>query len=365
MKKWEEKYNQIKSVEFEKRLEELQTKYDSKSITREELKELESSKRKKENVQKVDNVLEYKGELEKQLNRLKAEKTRRNNLSMNNKEIMRLQHELKGLKYRQEFVQQLMDNNNLSEQEKQDYRNELVGLHEKVNRNQELFSKAYNARNELENSTKELALIPDEELYGKITNISSKISKCNMICGRLVEGYSWDSIDVKLEKWKEREFRGEKGTLAKMQEARGPVRESALSQLSTELGKVPAGKEEENTDSREIVEISEFDLDHPRIAKIKNFFKNVVRKVKKVFNRDETIDADFVEETEEAKQEVKEEVKETPNIDDNKEFRDYIKVVAEKGMEAAKREKLEAKRREIKNRETDKSEKTTDSDRDI
>lgn len=64
MKKWEEKYNQIKSAEFEKRLKELQTKYDSKTITKGELKELESSKRKKENVRKVDNVLEYKGKLE-------------------------------------------------------------------------------------------------------------------------------------------------------------------------------------------------------------------------------------------------------------------------------------------------------------
>lgn len=362
MKKWEEKYNQIKSAEFEKRLKELQTKYDSKTITKGELKELESSKRKKENVRKVDNVLEYKGKLEEQLSKLKAEEIRRSNLSTNNKEMMRLQHELKGLKSRQEFVQQMMGNSNLSEQERQDYKNELTGLHEKVNRNQELFSRAYNARTDLENSTKDLALLPDGKLHGKITNISSKISKCNMICGKLVEGYSWDSIDVKLENWKEREFRGEKGTIEKMQRASSSVRESALSQLSTELGKVPATREEGHTDNKEIVEISEFDLAHPRIAKIKNFFKNVARRVKEVFNRDEAIDADFVEEIEEEKEEV---VKETPNIDDNKDFRDYIKVVAEKGMEAAKREKLEARRKEIQNIKTDKSEKTTDSDREI
>ena len=34
MKKWEKKYNVIKSAEFEKRLDELQLKFDSKSITR-------------------------------------------------------------------------------------------------------------------------------------------------------------------------------------------------------------------------------------------------------------------------------------------------------------------------------------------
>ena len=362
MKKWEKKYNVIKSAEFEKRLDELQLKFDSKSITREELKELESSKRKKENVQKVDNVLEYKSKLEEQLTKVKAEEARRRKLSMTSKEMKRLQHELEGLKSRQEFVQKIIGKGNLPEQEKQDYREELIGLNEKINKNQDLYSKTYKDREEIEGSSEKLALLSDEELQGKIIDVSSKISKCNMICGRLVEGYSWDSIDVKLENWQEREFRGEKGTLAKMQRASEPVRESALSQLSTELGKAPAGRVEEHTNSTEMVEISDFDLDHPRIARIKNLFKNAARRVKDFFRRDNAIDADFVEEIEE---EVKEVVKETPNIDDNKEFRDYIKVVAEKGMEAANREKLEARRRELQNRETDKCEKPTDSDREL
>ena len=58
MRKWEEKYNEIQSGKLDARISELQEKFNNKTITRDELKEFEKSKRIKENISKVDNVVE-------------------------------------------------------------------------------------------------------------------------------------------------------------------------------------------------------------------------------------------------------------------------------------------------------------------
>ena len=86
MKKWEEKYANIKSGELNTRINELQDKLDKKTITREEYKELEKSKRIRENVPKIENILEYKAKLDMQLQELKDEESKRKTLEESRKE---------------------------------------------------------------------------------------------------------------------------------------------------------------------------------------------------------------------------------------------------------------------------------------
>lgn len=76
----------------------------------------------------------------------------------------------------------------------------------KNEQNQEAFSKNQLTIAATSKAGGKLAELPDEELQAKRTNISTKISKCHMICGKLVEGYSWDSIDMQLEQWQDRKL---------------------------------------------------------------------------------------------------------------------------------------------------------------
>ena len=350
MRKWEEKYKRIQSAEFGKRMDELQEKFDKKTITRDEMKELESSKRQKSNIQKVDNVLEYKTKLEGQLKDIKAEQERRKSISDLKRESRNLDFELNTLKLRQASIEKSLGSTQITEEEKKGLRQELAGLKDKINRNQELFSKNY-AKIENESNIKgKLTEISSEDLANTATSLSSKISKCNMICGKLVEGYSWDSIDMKLEQWKDREFKAPKGTAAKMRGAEESDRKFDFSRLYNDE-KSPFYKGKDDGENKALVEVSEFDQKHPKLAKLKNFFKKIGKNIKEAFVGEPELNEKEEKDTKTAV------ATEKSGKDD---FRDYIKVVAEKGMKEADKERLEAKKREaqqkIARQEQDKEE---------
>lgn len=335
MRKWEEKYKEIQSAEFGKKIQNLQVKFDNKTITRDEMRELESLKRQKANIQKVDNVLEYKAKLEKQLSDIKAEQERRKGLLDLKRESKNLEFELHTLKLRQASINQSLKSPNISEEDKQGLKHELTEVNAKINRNQELFSKNYTNIQNVSNIKGKLAEISSEDLANNATSISSKISKCNMICGKLIAGYSWDSIDMKLEQWKDREFKAPKGTAEKMRGAMETEGKYNFSKLYNDK-ESPFYKEKEEKEAKSLIEVSEFDQKHPRLAKIKNFFKKMGRNIKEAFVGEPDVNDNKEEED---KQVV--EVKKS----DKDDFREYIKSVAEKGMKEADRERLEAKKK--------------------
>ena len=116
-----------------------------------------------------------------------------------------------------------------------------------------------------------------------------------------------------------------------------------------------------------MVEVSEFDQKHPRLAKIKNFLANIKNKILNKTNKE---NSELIEEKQEEKEEIKEEPKEEPKeetkeetkeeqanrntTDKHKNFVSRLKDmdkyeifdVAEKGMDGIEEERMsEAKKR--------------------
>ena len=372
MRKWEEKYNEIQSGKLDARISELQEKFNNKTITRDELKEFEKSKRIKENISKVDNVVEYKNKLEGQLKEIKAEQDRRKSLVDLEKEAKKLDGELGRLKIEKAVAERELKTPDLSDDKKAEIEARLAGIKDKMNKNQESYSKNQLTIAATSKVGGKLAELPDEELAGKRTNISSKISKCNMICGKLIEGYSWDSIDMKLEQWQDRKFTSKKETVDKMRNAakedkkekiektssqarEGQNREAGKSKTTTGRTNPEESKEKQEEKAGPLVEVSEFDRKHPRLAKIKNFFKKMGQSIKNTFtDKEEDLEKVEKEEKTPVSQEKTSEAKAKEEADD---FRSYIKVVADKGMKQADKERLEAKKEALKQKLAEQNEK--------
>lgn len=323
MKKWEEKYNEIKSGKLDIRISELQAKLTAKTISKDEYKELEKNKKVKDNISKINNIIEYKSKLEKQLQDFKSEETRRKSVSDLNKEEKYLEDELKGLEASKATVERELKNSNISDAEKVNLQQKLLDIKGKINENQNKFSKNQLDISNLPKGQIKFSSLDKEDLTANMMKISSKISKCNMICGRLIEGYSWDSIDIKLEQWQDRKFTAKKGTKNILKDA-------------VNVDKTVTIQEKEENTNKSLVEVSEFDQKHPRLAKIKNFFKDIGKTVKNYFKGEEEPMNEEIEKTENNNRNV--------NKDD---FREYIKVVAEKGMKQADKDRLEAKRKAV------------------
>ena len=417
MRKWEEKYKEIQSGKLDTRISELQEKFDTRAITREELKELEESKRIKDSISKVDNVVEYKSKLEEQidniveykskleeqLKEIKAERDRRKSLVGLNKEAKRLDNELEKLKLERDKAETKLKSSNLSQDQKEEMEARVAGIKNRINKNQEKFSENQLTIAATSKAGGKLAKLPAEKLIALETNISSKILKCNMICEKLMEGYSWDSIDMKLEKWQDRKFTSKKETADKMRDAanvdkkertkrsdiqdKGTTREDSKEKTGRINSESSKGKEETGKGGP-LVEVSEFDRKHPRLAKIKNFFKKMgqsikdtftdkeedLEKVKKEVDKEKTSEVKTKEEEdlEKVKKEVdkektsevktkeeedlekvkkegsKEKTSEVKAKEEADDFRAYIKVVAEKGMKQADDERLETKKKALK-----------------
>ena len=368
MRKWEEKYKEIQSGKLDTRISELQEKFDTKTITREELNELEKSKRIKDSISKVDNILEYKSKLEEQLKEIKAEIDRRKDLVELNKEAKRLDNELEKLKIELDKAETKLKSSNLPQDQKEEMEARVAVIKNRINKNQEEFSKNQLTIAATSKAGGKLAKSPAEELKAKGTNISSKISKCNMICGKLMEGYSWDSIDMKLEQWQDRKLTSKKETADKMREAaradkkertkkastqeKGTSREDSKGKTSTGRTNSEGSKEKlEGGKGGPLVEVSEFDRKHPRLAKIKNFFKKMGQSIKDTFT-------DKEEDLEKVKKEVgKEKTSEVKAKEEADDFRSYIKVVADKGMKQADEERREAKKEATKQKLAEQNER--------
>lgn len=400
MRKWEEKYKELQSGKLDTRIGELQQKFDNKSITREELKEFEKAKKIKENMSKIENIAEYKEKLEGQLKELEAEQDRRKSLVDLEKEAKKLDGELSRLNFDRAVAERELKTPDLSDNKRAEIEARLAGVKEKMNKNQEAFSKNQLTIAATSKAGGKLAELPDEELQAKRTNISTKISKCHMICRNLIEGYSWDSIDMQLEQWQGRKLTSKKETAEKMRqsakedkkekaerpapetkkEEKAPLRREETKTERPIATPIPEAKKDEQAEQKEdneeksLVEVSEFDKKHPRLAKIKNFFKRMGQSIKNTFtDKEEDLEQlDKEAEGEEKKEEAQEkkepvnktidpEVKAKEEADD---FRAYIKSVAEKGMREADKERLEAKREALKQKMAEQGQREDKSEKD-
>ena len=179
-----------------------------------------------------------------------------------------------------------------------------------------------------------------------------------MVAKNLLNGASWDTIDLKLDNWDKKytkkkdekdveKAKTENENLGKEGEASAkPSLENKSGEFSEE-DLISDSSAEKYKKNKQLMSKDK----HPRLTKIKNWFKKILKKEEKMLpepeekGKSEKIKAaSALNKTEEPKEK-----------DEDKSFREYIKAVAEKGMDGvsmeekvAKQEKAERKLAEMR-----------------
>lgn len=370
MSKWEDKYEKLKNGEFDERIDELKEKESNKTATREEYKECEKLSKAKNNLGKVENVLEYREKLKSDLKDLKQEIETRRDAVLANQESKKLEEELAEITEEIIKTEKELKNPEI----KEDRKNELIAkreeLYGKRDENNSKYAKAQKALEGEFNRKGELKDLSKKELEDKALLLKTRISKCNMVAKNLLNGASWDTINLKLDNWdKDKRFTKKKdeknaekakednGNLEKVEEQ--PEAEELFPNIFPE-------EKSEDFDDTEIISDSDaetykknkqlmFEKKHPRLAKIQNRLskiQNGLAKIpkwfEKMFGKEEKMlpepeEKQAVGKSEKIKaashlnktEDIKEQNKE---IEEDKSFREYIRAVAEKGMDTVSKE---------------------------
>lgn len=346
----------------------MKDKANNKTATKEEYKEYEKLSKSKNNLGKVENVLEYREKLKEELNELKQEVETRKDAILANQESKKLEEEL--VKITEEIIKTEKE---LKDPEiKEDRKNELLAKREKLygkrDENNSRYAKAQKALEGEFSREGELKNLSKKEIEDKALLLKTRMSKCNMVAKNLLNGASWDTIDLKLDNWdkkytkKKDEKQAEK---AKIENGNSGKEEQQQLETDELFANVFPEDKPEDFDDRDIISDSNaeeynknkqlmFEKKHPRLAKIKRWFNRILGKEEKMLpepeekqelGKSEKIKAaSALNKTEESKEQ-----------DEDKSFREYIKAVAEKGMDGvsmeekvAKQEKAERKLAEMR-----------------
>lgn len=426
MSKWEDKYNELspkiddmikKQKNNIKRMKEKKVNLEKNGESEEAKKQIgELNKAKKEkqrleklklNFKQVSNIIEYRDKLKGQLKELKEEVQRRDNLKQAasrqealenkiaeyqkryeevSKEIKRVNRKLKDLKLEEKDEKAELEEELLNlEIEREEITKEMPKAQEKRDKQEEILKNGLGKKTELSR----------EEIEKKSFDIQSKINKCNLVANCLVNGLSWDSIDMHIDNWKDRKFTAKDGKLADNikdanREEEQPVKRD--DEPLKEMMNQEKGNENPEIDNRthitdkEVEKIAREQQKLPNLkkatfwdtkigkafSKLGRFCKNVGILFKETFinenskkeisNKPNEKDVEkSVEELQDKLQReqiaetVKEIMGEKSMQKDVKEkpveelsFKEYIKQIAEKGMAEVEREQREAREKSIR-----------------
>lgn len=256
-----------------------------------------------------------------------------------NEENIKLEVEMELLMKEIEKISERLKDPSLKKEDKSKLLDKQKELKTNIGQNNEKYSKNQAVLDEgLNDKRDELKKYSIEDLNKMKLEASSRISKCNMVCNSLVNGLSWDSIGLKLDNWQERRFTSKEKT---------PIKDKTEKNKNenTEFKDIISDPEalKRNEDLRKAKEGNNFDDKHPKLAKIKNWFKSRFGRSKNALPEPQNPNKENDE------GEVKKENKEA------KSFKEYIKEIAEKGMDgiaaeekAARQEAAKAKLDEIR-----------------
>lgn len=371
-----------------KRINELKEKRENETITQEEFKELKSMERIEANIPKVSNILVFKQKLISDKNKLKDELKRREDLESATKETEELEAELEKILNEKTEIEKQLKNPELKEDERLKLEEKNKEIIAKRTENNEKF-KANQDKFKNTNVDEELSKMFKEDIENQMYETSSKISKCNMIVNNLMKGYSWNSIEVALDNWKDRKLTStekiQNKIITKNEQQKNEVvmsRKEKVQKFTENL--MHTLKEDERIENspkdealiqeqQDNFKFKKNDKDYMDEillpgkskektglwGKIKNFFKGIKKRfsndnnVKKIeaSKEPQKVEAKFPQ-----KDEIKEEIPEVKEIkeiketvtDNNQDFKAYIKEIADKGLngiEAEKQAKLEAEQK--------------------
>lgn len=363
-----EKYEQLKNSNLDQELKKLEIKAQEKTISGEEYKKYNRLLKVKQNMPKIENILEYRDILTNDLKEIEKEIETIEQLEKAREERKKLEDSLTKMFEEKDNLQKKLKKVKKPE-EKQKLEESIKELDAKIDDNNNKFTENQHIINESENRENDNSM---GMLKKAKENTITKISKCNMVARNLINGLSWNSIEINLDKWKDRKYTANKENSRKMKNKRD-ARKSERTEEKDKIGHKEGFKkivnnigkkieqysgmndfEEEETKEIENegdnlpVEVNEDNKKHSIFSRIKNWF---IKKFKsnKVTN------------------EIKEE--EISSIKDEKngreDFKKYLKEIAEKGYEQVEKdhneektknakEKFEKMKEEAYNRETEK-----------
>ena len=393
MRKWEEKYESLKNGEFDDRIDELKEKVDDKTATREEFKEYEKLTKSKANIDKIENILSYKEKLEKALKEVDLEILSRKAMDDLDKEKKELEAEMEKLEAKRDEIDSKLSGEK-SEEKRAKLEQERKDVEGQIKSNNEAFAKNQKSFMSFAGRDAQLKDADNKKLNAMGLEISSRIKKCNMIAAALVDGKSFDTIDLKLADWKDdkkvytpakrtpkmeevKEVKEELGTHeegAKKENLFERVKKGVKSKVSEFMAedKKPEEIEDEEIEDEEIDE-SIIDLDEieeladkgkkpekdkkPSVfSRIGNFFKNLINRRKeskalpegkedKKVIREEMKNGDEKTGNEESK--TKKEKVDFESLRLGKSFRDELRELAEKGLDGLNEEEKASKKAKL------------------
>lgn len=334
MRKWEIKYNELKNGKLDVKLQDLKPKVEGKIATKEEYKEYNKALKVKENMPKIANIIEYRDTLTKDIEKieegLKTLKELENG-EENSRKIdkigMIIESRMSKLLEAKESVQKQLKNTKLTDEQKKELLDKSKKIDKEIDANNEQYVKLQDVIDKKAKMEEQRPSASREELENKKNELLQKRSKCNLVGKNLVEGFSWDSIEMNLDKWKDRTLTAKK-TVAKDSEK---VTANSNEKIDIEE------EQEENLPAKV-----------GRFTKIKNAFTKFTNIFKNIFKPK---DIDEIEEENSATDKEKVET-------ERDEFTKYLREVAEKGYKEVSKEeakkRLEELKKEAYKRETEK-----------
>ena len=372
MSKWEDKYEQYKDggidniiknktaqiKRTENRINKENERRDFKNSEeygkqQNKMKELEEKKQKtveekeklekvKERMPQITNVIEYRNKLKDELKDLKQELKARGNLEESKQKIHEAEKQIAEFQNEYEELSKQLRDPNL----KPEKRAEIEGKQKEIN---EKMAKAQDDRQETEENLnkdlkqeRKLSNLSNQELEEKIFNTQTRISKCNLVAHNLLNGLSWEEIDMKLEDWKDKKFTSKDGKISeKVNLAKGEREDSEKIEVIEFTSDIKDPNEDNNIISSEekLKENEKRMRRKARNEKIKSGINKVKNWFRNIFGRKQP---ELLEDKKEDKEPEQEDVKK-PKDD----FREYIKFVAEYGEDADKKLQ-EARKAELK-----------------
>lgn len=384
--KWEIQFEEYQNGGLDKNLEEVKAKYNNKEIdAKQYIKEQKRIEKIKNNLSKVENLVKFRYELNDLKSMLEDELINRYGQAksiVNSKEIDKKIEESdkknEELLTRIDEIKAKLKNKNLTKNEIENLQKGLKENEKKLDANNKEFLELNARRNNNKQSSIEQAngqqfsMLKSDDLKKEYSKVCMKLSRNNFFAKRLLKGYDIESIKIedknidweakkytinakqieKIKKLKEAAKENEK-SIDKSEKTPEKIIEETEKKIGEDVKEIMKDKE-----STELIEVSEFERKHPRLAKIAKFFSNIKNKISNKKENDVQVDTDGqkIEEQQENNLQKEKEVPKNKHNDFIKRLNDMnqyeISDVAEKGMDGIKEDRMsEAKKRLMENKQ--------------
>lgn len=379
--KWEIQFEEYQNGGLDKNLEEVKAKYNNKEIdAKQYIKEQKRIEKIKNNLSKVENLVKFRYELNDLKSMLEDELINRYGQAksiVNSKEIDKKIEESdkknEELLTRIDEIKAKLKNKNLTKNEIENLQKGLKENEKKLDANNKEFLELNARRNNNKQSSIEQAngqqfsMLKSDDLKKEYSKVCMKLSRNNFFAKRLLKGYDIESIKIedknidweakkytinakqieKIKKLKEAAKENEK-SIDKSEKTPEKITEEAEKKIGEDVKEIMKDKE-----STALIEVSEFERKHPRLAKIAKFFSNIKNKISNKKENDVQVDTD---EQQENNLQKEKEVPKNKHNDFIKRLNDMnqyeISDVAEKGMDGIKEDRMsEAKKRLMENKQ--------------